>query len=487
MKPSPLEAVSSEPVHRISELDLSPHELGPGAVLAKKYRLTRPTGSGGMGTVWAAINLSTAAEVAIKVLLPEHAGYEEAVERFRHEAQATGQLAHRGIVRIFDLIEFGVSAGSIAIVMELLHGRTLATLLDEREKLSPQQALEVVLPVLSALSHAHAAGVVHRDLKPDNVFLAVDPDGLVTPKILDFGIAKLCPANRGAVTGDGRTVGTPGYMSPEQARGLATVDHRSDLFNMGILLYEMLSGRNPFACDENLQSVVALLEREPEPIEGISRELWRVIHKVLEKEPARRFANAAQLAAALRAACGLRGSWPTPPFGVDSTLPISSAPVVIQADGCVEENRPGRSIRPSARRTAASRSRSAYAGGALVGAAVVAAFFTMAVNTRSRAALRDDTSSRRVSASEQALALSARGSSAAPTDAPTEAIMKPEAIVDTALRAPSASNDAAVDDAVRPVSPALKPVTPKPAPSVVAAATRAAPKALSSIVRDPGF
>lgn len=273
--------------------------LEPGTVLANKYRLTHKTGVGGMGTVWSALNLATGAQVAIKLMLPELARYAEAVDRFRHEAHATAQLSHRGIVRIFDLIEFGESR-SIAIVMELLRGRTLAAVLDERERLPLKDSLEIILPLLSALSYAHAAGVVHRDLKPDNVFLAVDPDGLVTPKILDFGISKLCFTDR-AATREGCAIGTPGYMSPEQAKGLSSVDGRSDLFNVGILLYEMLSGKNPFApCRRD--KLAEVMKRVPKPLRGVSAEMQRVVFRALAKDPELRFADATQLARALRSA-----------------------------------------------------------------------------------------------------------------------------------------------------------------------------------------
>ena len=131
--------------------------------------------------------------------------------------------------------------------MELLRGETLASHMDAKRRFTLEETMAIVLPLLSALAHAHAQGIVHRDLKPDNVFLVVDPDGHVIPKILDFGISKLMQPAAPKITTDGSMLGTPNYMSPEQARGQADVNARSDVFAAGILVYEMLSGDNPFA------------------------------------------------------------------------------------------------------------------------------------------------------------------------------------------------------------------------------------------------
>ncbi len=283
-------------------------EFVPGAKIAGKYTLVRPLGVGGMGAVWVACNEATGAEVALKFLLAE-ADTPETISRFRREAYATARLSHRGIVRIYDLME--LDGGRLAIVMELLHGRTLATHLDEHRKVSLDEALAIVLPLLSALSHAHSAQIIHRDLKPENVFLAVDPDGIVTPKILDFGISKLRLPKAPVITLDGEMLGTPSYMSPEQVRG-RPVDARSDLFGIGIVLYEMLAGKNPFAGDGLHSVIVAILEREATRIPDIPALVWRVIERALRKPPHERFSSALELASALRAAAGLpaRPSYP---------------------------------------------------------------------------------------------------------------------------------------------------------------------------------
>jgi serine/threonine protein kinase len=276
------------------ELSLAP-ELKPGDIVGEKYLLLRLLGAGGMGQVWMAKNAATGAEVAIKALLPEFASCSDALVRFRDEARATARLTHRGIVQIFDLVESAPGAGSpLFIVLELLRGHTLTERLENQGPLSVAEALAVVLPILSALSHAHGAGVVHRDVKPDNVFLAREPDGKVFPKLLDFGISQL--RDWGAMTeAAGLIVGTPLYMAPEQARG-DEVDARCDVFGVGVLLYECLTGFNPCRFAE---APDAGEPWTPAPIETIPLPLWKAIARALAVRPDARFSSAAEFASAL--------------------------------------------------------------------------------------------------------------------------------------------------------------------------------------------
>ena len=272
--------------------------LRPGDVVGGKYVLNRVLGVGGMGEVWMATNSSTGAEVAVKALLPEFALSSDALARFRDEAHATAMLAHRAIVRVFDLVELAPGAGSLLIVMELLRGHSLAQRLATQGPLSVDEALAIVLPLLSALSHAHGVGVVHRDVKPDNVFLALEPDGQVFPKLVDFGISQLREWG-GASRSEGIVVGTPWYMSPEQARG-EEVDARCDVFGVGVLLYEALSGLNPFR-DAGATSYASHSWRAL-PIATIPSSLWAVIARALAERPEDRFSSAAELGAALSSA-----------------------------------------------------------------------------------------------------------------------------------------------------------------------------------------
>ena len=280
-------------------------DLRPGDVGGGKYVLLRPLGMGGMGEVWMATNASTGAEVAVKTLLPEFARSSDALARFRDEAHATAKLAHRGIVRVFDLVEIAPGSGSLLIVMELLRGHTLAERLATQGPLPVAETLAVVLPILSALSHAHGAGIVHRDVKPDNVFLAIEPDGQVFPKLVDFGISQL--REWGAASrSEGVVVGTPWYMSPEQARG-EEVDARCDIFGVGVLLYECLSGTNPFRVEAATSS--AHQYSCPVPLGTVPAALWEVIARALAERPEDRFSTAAELAEALFVVSEARSAW----------------------------------------------------------------------------------------------------------------------------------------------------------------------------------
>jgi len=290
--------------------------LERGRVLARKYVLDRPAGFGGMSQLWVATNRTTGADVCVKVLVPdpERRGHgRDLVERFRREAHAAARLSHRAIVRVFDLLELdedleavakGDAPYAYAIVMELLRGETLGDMLAKRGKIPLEEALDLFLPVVSALGHAHRASVIHRDLKPDNLFLATDPDGHVLPKVLDFGVSKLQTAD--ALTVDGVLVGTPTFMSPEQASGARHIDARSDVFSLGILFYMMLSGRNPFEDAPTFAATLdVIIHRTVAPIPELPGPIWSVLERAIEKEPHLRFESADELGTALRGAAGL--------------------------------------------------------------------------------------------------------------------------------------------------------------------------------------
>ncbi len=257
-----------------------------------------------MGSVWVAHNELVNAEVALKVLLPDGARAGGAAARFRHEARVGSRLRHRSITRVFDLVE--EPDGSLLLVMELLSGQTLEARLREG-RLAPEEAVAVAVPILSALDHAHKEGVLHRDVKPGNVYLSVEPDGQMVPKLLDFGIAKGTTAEeQGSNTADGEVLGTPGYMSPEQIRADAgAIDGRSDLFAMGAVLYEMMTGAPPFNAAAPSARLAAVLEQEVDPDPSIPPALWIEVRRALSKRPAERHATAAEMAMALGAAIGM--------------------------------------------------------------------------------------------------------------------------------------------------------------------------------------
>ena len=281
----------------------SPSQIPPANLLGGKYRLTSRIGKGGMGNVWVARNEATQAEVAVKTLLRGERN-EAHDERFRREARLAATVSHRNVIRVFDLVE-DANDGTLALVMELLHGRSLERVMQERRVLSPKEAVSVAVPLLSALSHVHTKGIVHRDIKPGNVFFAQEPDGHVIPKLLDFGIAKL-PAASSSLTRDGNVLGTPQYMSPEQIRGSSDdLDGRSDQFSAASLVYEMMTGAPCFMRESAAGSLAAVLEAEVDPDPRIPPEAWFALARALKKRPYERFDSCNELADALRAAVGL--------------------------------------------------------------------------------------------------------------------------------------------------------------------------------------
>jgi CheY-like chemotaxis protein len=244
----------------------SPAQAVPGTVLGGRYRLEQPIGGGSFGTVFRARHLELKRDVAVKILSTSAGTDPEALERFRREGNSACRVQHPNAVAVFD---FAVNPGGVAyLVMELLEGQSLEKEIEERGPLSPLRAAEIVIPVCSALAAAHAVGVLHRDIKPSNVFLHRTRQGEV-PKILDFGIAKLAAeaAIGQSLTVDGSLLGTPAYMAPERFRR-GPYGASSDIYSVGAMLYEMLSGRLPFipSTADPLALVAMQAEEEPPPL-----------------------------------------------------------------------------------------------------------------------------------------------------------------------------------------------------------------------------
>src|ERR1700733_13513599 len=189
-----------------------PAPIVAGATIGEKFTLLREVGVRGMGVVWVARNEATGGEVALKFLGSRAEWTTARIDRLRCGARATARLSHRGVVRLFDLVE--TAHGPLLLVMEMLHGHTLADEIDAKGPLPADHAVKIALDLLSALTHVHGSGIVHRDIKPSNVFLAMDPDGIVTTKLLDFGVSKV-RFDDAVLTGPGEVVGTPRHMSPE--------------------------------------------------------------------------------------------------------------------------------------------------------------------------------------------------------------------------------------------------------------------------------
>jgi len=254
-----------------------PEPATAGRVLGGRYRLDRELARGGMATVWIAEDALLSRRVAVKLLLPELAVDDALRVRFRNEAIAAAKLTHPGIVATYDT---GDDDGTAYIVMELVEGKTLRRLIDERSRLPVRDAVDISSQVADALEHAHRQGLVHRDIKPANVL--VQGDGRV--KVTDFGIAKA--AGGDDLTRTGTVVGTARYLAPEQVNGHA-VDGRADVYALGLVLYEMLAGRAPFGGDSDMATAVARLTNAPEPIRKVRPEVSRPLEDVLARSLAR--------------------------------------------------------------------------------------------------------------------------------------------------------------------------------------------------------
>ena len=277
------------------------------------YRIVASLGGGGMGVVYVAEHLLLGRRAAIKVLRPELSRAPDVVQRFFAEARAVTTIRHPGIVEVYD---FGYTEDELAyLVMELLDGVSLADRLEREHRLPIATAVLLTRRVALALAAAHDQGIVHRDIKPDNVFLVIDGEGGPVPqiKLLDFGIARLLDDGpRNALeTSQGVVLGTPAYMSPEQCHGVEPCDHRSDLYALGCVCFEMLTGRPPFAADSAFEIMTAHVAAPPPDLREHAADapaaLAAIVDRLLAKDPGHRFQSARELIAALDATIARHG------------------------------------------------------------------------------------------------------------------------------------------------------------------------------------
>jgi serine/threonine-protein kinase len=276
--------------------------LPPGAILAGKYRIERALGQGGMGVVMAARHIELGELFAVKFLLTDTTTNTEAMERFLREARASARLKGPHIAKVHDVGR--LETGAPYMIMEHLEGADLKTLLLERGPLPTGEAAAYVLQACEAMIEAHAAGIVHRDIKPANLFLTGRPGSKQWIKVLDFGISKPTTPEGADITKTGATLGSPAYMSPEQMLRTRTVDERSDIWALGVVLYELVTGVSPFYGDAITEVVARVLSEEPEPPSALCSDLpeWvdDIVLRCLKKRPEERFQTAAELADALQ-------------------------------------------------------------------------------------------------------------------------------------------------------------------------------------------
>jgi serine/threonine protein kinase len=261
------------------------------------FKIVSKLSIGGMGTVYKAEHALIGKLAAVKVLHPELSSNRDIVNRFFNEAKATTQIKHPGIVEVFD---YGLmKSGAAYLTMEFLEGMSLARRMKQRGAMTEGEAAMLLRAICSALHAAHAKGIIHRDLKPDNIFLTPDPDSATgdRPKLLDFGIAKLTDIGlAGTATKTGAVMGTPTYMSPEQCRGTGDVDARADLYSIGCIFYELVTGKPPFTNLGAGELIGAHLYVEPEPPAGnLNPDTVKLIMALLRKRPAERPQTAKEL------------------------------------------------------------------------------------------------------------------------------------------------------------------------------------------------
>jgi serine/threonine protein kinase len=308
---------------------MGPAVRAAGAVLSGRYRLTRKLGEGGMGEVYEAAPVHGGPPVALKVLRGEYFADMQVRSRFIDEAQTCMRLVHPNIVRVIECAQ--TDDGLPYLVMDLLEGVPLGAYMRGGARVPVAQAVPILQAILAGLAMAHANGVVHRDLKPDNVFLTRDPGGRFVVKVLDFGIAKVMDVagGMGNRTHTGMLLGTPAYMSPEQARNARDVDQRADLWSAGVLFYEMIAGQVAFPAPTEFARLAALLTVEPQPIEQVDRSLAPLgpfLRRAMQKDRDQRFSSAVDMSRALAAAMAVTPPGRSDPPGTpEITSTLSSA------------------------------------------------------------------------------------------------------------------------------------------------------------------
>lgn len=442
--------------------------VNPGEILAGKYRVERVLGAGGMGVVVSALHLELDQRVAVKFLLAQIAS-PEAVARFVREARAAVKIRSEHVARVIDVGR--LDDGAPYMVMEYLEGRDLAAQLGHGP-LAIEDAVDYVIQAADAMAEAHAEGIVHRDLKPANLFLTWRSDGTPVIKVLDFGISKLqTPDSELSLTRTSAVMGSPVYMSPEQARAVHSVDARTDIWSLGIILFELVTGRTPFRGNTLPELITAIAMDAPEPLRKLRpnapEELELAITRCLEKDRTRRFQHVGELVAALV------------PLAPPRSRPIFER--VLKVTGVIEPVPTVRQLTPAPAGNAANPTGTAWGatgpqggrgrgglwlalGGALVVAGVAGAYIGLR-HQEAASAAPEPASSATAAAPSIAPALGASGPEVEPVPMPPSATPSaatapapPQPAAKNLGRAPSRAAATAASQAARP-SPA--PPTPE--------------------------
>ena len=298
----------------------------PGTVIAGKYQVERVLGQGGMGIVVAAMHLQLGQRVAIKYLLDAARANPQVVERFQREARAAVRLRSEHVGRVLDV--GALESGAPYMVMEYLDGEDLAAMLARSGALPVHTIADLILQALEAIGEAHSLGIVHRDIKPANLFVTRRPDGSPCVKVLDFGIAKATTGVDASLTHTSMIMGSPGYMPPEQLRSTRDAEPRSDIWALGVVMYELAAGQRPFAGETITEIALKAALEPPAPLVNVPASFAATVYRCLEKEPARRFQHVGELAAAL-APLGSRGAAASVPTIVAATGPRAVAAAAV--------------------------------------------------------------------------------------------------------------------------------------------------------------
>ncbi len=301
-----------------ARLDERSLERFVGTIIEDKYRVDALIGRGGMGAVFRAENLRIHKPVALKLLSAPYEAGSDAERRFLREARVAGSLGHPNIVEVFDLGH--TEDGMPFQVMELLEGQSLAERIRTEGALPEADGLDIAAQILSALEAAHGRGVVHRDLKPENVFLVERSGGLVA-KLLDFGVSKSLTEQTLSITVTGVVVGTPYYLSPEQARGERDLDHRVDIWAMGVLMYETLTGVLPFKAESYDELLKKIVSTRPQPPSRFQPRMTTAVEDIIQRAMAfraeERFASASEMLGAVTEARRAPKARPAPSYDLD--------------------------------------------------------------------------------------------------------------------------------------------------------------------------